>query len=189
MKDKDTRALRVNVMLVAALIVGILLGALLGGSISESSLTFFSFGGVYDSKAGWLSVFLSYFVSSAAFVTASFLMGFCAVSHPLELLLVAFKGLGLGALARNIYSCTDIASRILLFVPFSVLSCGILILQSCDSVQMSTRYLSLSVTSENQIGMANEFRGYIFKFVLYLIACGVIAALNCLAMRLISGVF
>lgn len=111
-------------------------------------------------------------------------MGFCAVSQPFELALVAFKGMGLGVLARSIYSCDNILIRIALFIPFAVLSSGILIMQSCDSVAMSTRYLMLSVTAENRLGIAHEFRDYIFRFLIYLTACAAVSALNCLMLRL-----
>lgn len=132
----------------------------------------------YDISENWQSVFVYGFTGSAAFVTAAFLMGFCAVSQPFELLLVAFKGLGLGVLARSIYSCDDILTGLILFLPGAVLSSGILILQSCQAAQMSTRYLLLSVTAENRLGLAKEFRDYIFKFLICLLGCALVSAME-----------
>ncbi len=181
--DKQ-KGIRLDMMLIIALIIGIAIG-----TVASLNMTAQKLAGAYADSAsscpdGWISVFLSYFMGSAAFVTAAFLMGFCAVSQPFELALVAFKGLGLGVLARSIYCCDDILIRIALFLPFAVLSSGILIMQSCDSVAMSTRYLMLSVTAENRLGIAHEFRDYIFKFLIYLMACAAVSAINCLIIRL-----
>ena len=182
---KDKKNVRLDVLLVCSLVAGIALGAVFGADVAISdkglSVLFYP-----TEDSGWLGAFASSFFGSASFVTASFLMGFGAVSQPLELLLVAFKGLGLGAVVRGIYACDNILARLVVFVPFAVMSCGVLILQSVESVEMSTRYLALSVTGENRIGMANEFKDYIFKFLIYLLSCAVMSALNCLAVQLFS---
>lgn len=141
----------------------------------------------YDISANWVEAFAYGFIGSASFVAAAFLMGFCAVSQPFELLLVAFRGLGLGVLARSVYSCDDILIGLMLFLPGAVLSSGILILQSCRAVQMSTRYLLLSVTSENRLGLAKEFRDYIFWFLVSLLACALVSAIEISVRFLIAG--
>ncbi len=175
------KSVRIDVLLVCSLVVGIALGAVFSSGVDIEVIS--GLYGVPTSDSSWVNEFFSSFLGSASFVTAAFLMGFCAVSQPFELLLVAFKGLGLGAVVRNIYSCDNILVRIALFLPFSVMAAGVLILQSCESVEMSTRYLSLSVTSENRIGIANEFKDYIMKYLIYILSCAVISALNCLAVR------
>lgn len=171
-------------LLIISLIIGIAVGTVVSLNMNPEKLAGVYLDGFYSGGRDWTTVFLSYFVGSAAFVTVAFLMGFCAVSQPFELALVAFKGLGLGVMARSIYCCEDILTRVALFLPFAVLSSGILIMQSCDSVAMSTRYLMLSVTAENRIGIAHEFRDYIFKFLIYLIACAAVSAINCLILGL-----
>ncbi len=172
-------------MLIIALIAGIAAGTIISLNMNPQQLTGMFENGIYSADMDWTSAFAAYFIGSAAFVIAAFLMGFCAVSQPFELALVAFKGLGLGVLARSIYSCDDILVNIALFLPFAVLSSGILIMQSCDSVAMSTRYLMLSVTAENRLGIAYEFRNYIFRFLIYLTACAAVSAGNCLILRLL----
>ncbi len=181
---EKTKGIRLDMLLIISLIAGIGIGAAVGANMTPQGLMTIYSDGVYAAGDDWVSAFFSYFIGSAAFVTAAFLMGFCAVSQPFELALVAFKGMGLGVRVRSIYSCDNILIRIALFIPFAVLSSGILIMQSCDSVAMSTRYLMLSVTAENRLGIAHEFRNYIFRFLIYLTACAAVSALNCLILRL-----
>lgn len=184
MNEPKQSKIGVDVLMLIFLAVGIAVGAALslnlnlsglGGSLALNSM---------ETNADWQRNFILGFISPAAFVTAAFLMGFCAVSQPFELLLVGFRGLGLGVLARNIYSCDDILSGLILFLPGAVISCGILILQSCRAVQMSTRYLLISVTSENRIGLAKEFRDYIFWFIVSLFCCALLSAAE-IAIRLL----
>lgn len=184
LKTGEVKGIRLEILLAAALIVGIVLGVIVSFGMNESDLLAAYTGGVYKDFNSWSDAFLTYFIGSASFVAAAFLMGFGAVSHPFELMLVAFKGLGLGVLARAVYSCDEILIRMALFLPFAVLSSGVLIMQSCESVAMSSRYFSISVTTENRLGIANEFRDYIFKFIIFLTSCAVISALNCLVLRL-----
>lgn len=180
----SNKVFRTDILLVLFLIVGIVLGAVASLKIGSEALAGIYSSDIYTDFDSWMETFLNYFAGSAVFVTAAFLMGFGAVSHPFEIMLVCFKGLGLGVLVSSIYSCDDILIRMALFLPFAVLSSGILIMQSCESVAMSQRYFSLSLTNENRLGLANEFRDYILKFLIYLVSCGVLSALNCLVLRL-----
>lgn len=180
-ESNDIKPARVDVLLVASMIAGVALGAVFytGHSNGASGALL----AAEIAENGWLRVYLQSFAGSALFVVAAFLMGFGAVSQPFELMLVAFRGLGMGAAIRGIYSGEDIFINLALYLPFAVLSAGVLILQSCESVSMSSRYLALSVTTENRLGIANEFKDYIFKFLIYLTACAAISALYCLAVR------
>lgn len=181
------RGLRMDAVLIASMVLGIAVGAVISCNMDEASLAGIYAGGVYDPSENWFAAFFSYFLSSAAFVTAAFLMGFSPLSHPFEIMLVCFKGMGLGVLAGSIYSCDNIPVCLALFLPFAVVSSGILIYQSMESLDMSTRYLDISITSENRIGLAREFRDYIFRFVILLVACGAVSSVNCLVLRIFSS--
>lgn len=183
LKLSDNKSIKPDVLLTASLIAGIILGVLAGADMEFSGF----FGVQLSVQNGWTDAFLSCFIGSASFVTAAFLLGFSAVSHPFLLMLVAFKGLGLGVLVRSVYSGDNIFRDMAAFLPFALLSSGVLILQSCESLGMSGRYFSLSVTNENRLGIANEFRDYIFKFLIYLLSCGLISALNCLLARALES--
>ena len=96
---EKTKGIRLDMLLIISLILGIALGAAVGAKMTPQGLMTTYSDGVYAAGGDWVSAFFSYFIGSAAFVTAAFLMGFCAVSQPFELALVAFMGMGLGVLA------------------------------------------------------------------------------------------
>ncbi|MCC8131861.1 MAG: hypothetical protein LUC38_01550 [Oscillospiraceae bacterium] len=176
---KDTR----ETVLIISLIAGIAVGALVGMRLSEANISAVMETSFLEYRESAFESFLSFFISSAALVIMVFLLGFSAVFQPLEVLLVAFKGLGLGLLARCIYSDEEAMAKLLVFLPFSVISSGILIFQARNAISMSMGYFSISITTENRLGMANEFREYIFRFFIYLLSCAVISALGCLSLN------
>ncbi len=185
MNNNDTkeRGISPETVLVVSLIVGIAVGALVGMKLSDSEISDLTKVSFLTFRDNPVESFLSFFVSSATLVVTVFLMGFCAVFQPLEVLLVAFKGLGLGLMAQSVYSGNDVLPKLIVFLPFSVISSGILVFQARDAVMMSARYFSISITTENRIGFANEFREYIFKFFIHLLSCVVISTLGCFALR------
>ncbi len=176
-----------DTVLIVALILGIAAGALVGMKLSDSEISGLLGTSFLTCRENSFESFLSFFISSASFVVVVFLMGFCAVFQPFEVLLVAFKGLGLGLIARCVYAEEDALVKLLIFLPFSVISSGILIFQARDAVSMSMGYFSISITTENRLGMANEFREYIFRFFIYLLSCAVVSALGCLALSVMNA--
>ena len=60
-------------------------------------------------------------------------------------------------------------------------------MQADSAIQMSVRYLMLSVTDENCIGLAREFRLYILGFFKPLAVCAVLSAAGCMLLRLSAG--
>lgn len=176
LKNNERKNSKRQLLLFTCLSLGVLAGAYFGqGKALDSSL-----------QGDWYKTFISIFSSSALFVTVSFLLGFCAVFAPLQYVVVIFKGLGLGAVAKNAYSSGRLLPQILLFLLFSVFSCLVLVSQAGEAVGMSQRYLAISVTTENRLGLAVEFKEYIFKYLIYLILCGIIGALNSLSLSLLQ---
>ncbi|MCD7822886.1 MAG: hypothetical protein LUG86_02535 [Oscillospiraceae bacterium] len=175
-----------DTVLIFALVVGIAIGALVGMKLSESEISSLVKTSFLTYRENRFESFFSFFISSSSFVIVVFLMGFCAVFQPFEVLLVALKGLGLGLIARCVYASDNLLPDLLLFLPFSVISSGILIFQARDAVSMSMGYFSISITTENRLGMANEFREYIFRFFIYLLSCAVISALGCLTLSVMN---
>ncbi|MCD7846711.1 MAG: hypothetical protein LUG49_01550 [Oscillospiraceae bacterium] len=173
-------------LLIVALVLGIAVGALIGINLSESDISNLIETSFLTYRENMVESFLSFFVSSAILVVIVFLMGFSAVFQPLEVMLVALKGLGLGLIARCVYACDDVLPKLLVFLPFSVISSGILIFQARDAVSMSMGYFSISITTENRLGMANEFREYIFRFFIYLLSCAAVSALGCLTLSVMN---
>lgn len=136
------------------------------------------------SEGQWLRVFFGTFSGVGLLLGAAFLLGFCALSQPAELLLTAFRGLGLGVCVRGVYLTDNVLISIPAFVPFAVLSTWVLVLASREAFRLSVRYFRLSVTSENRLGIRNEIRDYIIRFIIYLMA----AALLALADAFLAGV-
>ena len=175
-----------------ALFASLSAGMLAGGAVFGLEGSPYSFlddlGG--PPGAGW-QCYLTLLAGTASFVTLSFLMGFCALSAPFEYLLVAFKGLGAGAFVRLAYS-QGVGSGSL-FAPLfqaaflAAVSCLPLVMQADSAIQMSVRYLMLSVTDENCIGLAREFRLYILGFFKHLAVCAVLSAAGCMLLRLYAG--
>lgn len=184
--NKKQTGISIETILIVSLIAGIAIGAVIGMKLSEDEISNLIKTSFLTYKENRIESFLLFFVSSASFVTAIFLMGFCAVFQPLEVLLVALKGLELGFIARCVYADENVLSKLLIFLPFSVITSGILILQARDSVSMSMGYFSISITTENRLGMANEFREYIFRFFIYLLSCAVVSALGCLMLSVMN---
>ncbi len=116
--SRDTK----ETVLVVALVVGIAVGAVIGMNLSDSDISNLIETSYLTYRENSIRSFISFFVSSASFVTAVFLMGFCAVFQPFEVLLVALRGLGLGLMARCVYASDDVLSKLLIFLPFSVIS-------------------------------------------------------------------
>ncbi len=172
MNNNNRHSTKKQLLLFMFLAIGIAIGAYFNQTAIGLNFSF---------NKSWQSVLILAFCESALYVSLAFLLGFCAVSWPLLHIVSLLKGLGLGAVAQSIYASGNIFPAILLFLPFSGMSCFVLMSQTVNSIFMSVRYFAISVTAENRLGMAVEFKEYIFKYLVNLTLCGIIAALNSLA--------
>lgn len=136
----------------------------------------------------WLQVFLSSFVGVGAMALMAFFLGFCALSQPLELLLVAFRGLGLGVCVRGVYLSTNVMISMAAFLPYAILSTGVLVLAAKEAFGLSMCYLRLSATTENRLGIKNEIRDYTAKFMIYIMLLAALAMADAFLARSLGSI-
>lgn len=180
MKEGILRPKSINIDIAFALstAVGITAGVILSLNLEDSALI--SLSGTQQklslaAQGGWLRVFFSSFVGVGVLLLAAFLFGFSAVSQPLELLLVAFRGVGLGICVRGVYLGGEVLRSMAVFLPYAVLSTGLLLIGAKEAFFLSMRYLHLSSTTENRLGIKTEIHDYTTKFMILAILLAALA--------------
>lgn len=186
-----TKSVSLPIALAMAAAVGITAGVIL--SLNMDGVTLVSLCGTENklSLAGsgqWLNVFLGSFLGIAALILASFILGFSAIGQPAELLIVAFRGLGLGVCVRGVYLSGDVIRSMAAFLPYAILSTGVLMLSAKEAFCLSMRYLNISTTAENRLGLKNEVRDYTARFTVYIILLAALAMADALLMKYIGTV-
>ncbi len=184
------RAMGADVALAVFCAVGITAGVILSLKMDEASLI--TLGGseaklALAAEGSWLRLFWGSFSGAFALLAAAFVLGFCAVAQPLEMLLMAFRGLGLGVCIRGIYLGSGVFRSMAVFLPFAVFSTAILWLTSREALAMSSRYLEISKTNENRLGLKNEVRDYITRFMIYAMLLAVLSCADAYLARAVSG--
>ncbi len=184
------KTVSLDIALAVSAAVGVTAGVILSINMDEASLV--SMSGVPEKLAlaadgRWLRIFLGSFAGAGLLLLAAFLLGFCAVSQPAELLLTAFRGLGLGVCVRGVYLGDEVLKSLAAFLPYAVLSTGVLALGAREAFRLSMRYLSLSVTAENRLGIKNEIRDYTARFLILAVLLAVLAMGDAFLAKLISG--
>lgn len=172
-------SMNIDIAFALAAVVGVTLGVILSINLDEDMLIRLS--GTQEKLAlaangSRLGIIAGSFAGVGMLLGLAFLCGFSAVSQPIELLIVAFRGLGLGVCVRGIYLGEGVLRSMAVFLPFAVLSTGILILGSKEAFGLSMRYLGLSSTTENRLGIKTEIHDYIIKFILLTLLLTVLAA-------------
>lgn len=135
-----------------------------------------------------VKLFLNSLFGPGLFLCAAFLCGFCAVGQPAELLLSAFRGLGLGVCVRGVYQSRNIPVAAACFLPYAILSTCVLIIALRDAFSLSMRYLGLTVTSENRLGIKNEIHDYITRFMIYAAALAALSVLDVILAGRLGGI-
>lgn len=184
------RAMNIDVALAVFCAAGVTAGVII--SVRLDAATLISLGGAeaklaLAAEGRWLRLFFGSFTGIFLMLASSFLFGFCAVAQPFELLLVMFRGLGLGICVRGIYLGEDVWRSLAVFLPFAVLSTGVLILASRDSFYLSMRYLSLSSTNENRLGLRSAVNDYAVKFLIYTVLLALLTFADSFLTRAVLG--
>ena len=184
-----TKSVSLPIALAVAAAVGITAGVILSLNMDGGTLVSLCGTGQKLSLAGegqWLTVFLGSFLGIAALLLAAFFLGFSAIGQPAELLLVAFRGLGLGVCVRGVYLSDDVLRSMAAFLPYAILSTGVLILSAKEAFCLSMRYLHLSTTAENRLGLRNEVRDYTARFMIYIVLLAALAMADALLMKYVG---
>lgn len=184
------KPVNLDIALAVSTAVGVTAGVILSLNMDEPSLILLSGAEqkmTLAAEGNWLNVFFSSFAGVAVILSAAFLCGFCAVAQPIELILAAFRGLGLGVCVRGIYLGANVLLSMAAFLPFAILSTGVLLLGIKEAFGLSMRYLSLSTTSENRLGIKTEIHDYTARFMILAILLGVLAMGDALLASLLSS--
>lgn len=130
--------------------------------------------------------FYSALVSSAVFVVPLFLLGFCAIAQPAEVLTPFFKGLGVGLSVSSIYYVNGFKAAwfiaVYILIP-TVLNAVIVIICAKESLRMSRGFLSC-IDKEN--AAVYPLKLYLARYFVAFAACFVsafIEALNFLVFK------
>lgn len=185
-----TKAMSLDIALGISAAVGVTAGVILSLNMDAAALV--NLCGTEQklslaAQGEWLQVFLSSFIGVGAMVLAAFFLGFCALSQPVELLLVAFRGLGLGVCVRGVYLSTNVMTSMAAFLPYAILSTGVLVLAAKEAFGLSMQYLRLSATTENRLGIKNEIRDYTAKFTIYTLMLAALAMADAFLARSIGS--
>lgn len=188
--NKRNPLIKTETAVVLSLILGIALGVAVCEVIPQSTLAAFS--GINATLSSlqngdWLHAFVSSFIFAEVFVVIMYLIGFGAIFQPVSLILCAVRGVGLGVCVRGIYSSDNVLLNLAAFLPFAVASTLVILSQAKQSIKMAGYYFSLTVTSENRLGVKTEIHDYTAKFVILTIVLAIFSALNCLLLRLIDS--
>ena len=186
-----TKAMSLDIALGISAAVGVTAGVILSLNMDAAALV--NLCGTeqklsFAAQGEWLQVFLSSFIGVGAMVLAAFFLGFCALSQPVELLLVAFRGLGLGVCVRGVYLSTNVMTSMAAFLPYAILSTGVLVLAAKEAFGLSMQYLRLSATTENRLGIKNEIRDYTAKFMIYTLMLAALAMADAFLARSIGSI-
>lgn len=136
----------------------------------------------------WIKTAVGTFSGAALLLGVIFLMGFCALGQPGELILTAVRGIGLGICTRGVYLSEHIPLSLAAFLPHAILSTAVLIIAAREAFILSTRYLRLSLTAENRLGLRNEIRDYIIKFLIYTLLLALLSLLDAMLCRRLANI-
>ena len=183
--------INVNSLATLSIVVGIVAGVIISFWIDREVLSSVcTFDSIYSkAESGkWLLLFASLFVRAEIWLAVAFVFGFGAVYHPLSLLLLMFRGLGLGACTRGVYLTADVFENLAAFLPISIVSLALLVLQTREAMRIQSIYFSLTITNENRIGLKKEAGDYVTKFLIYSLILAIICMIECIIIRLVLSV-
>ena len=183
--------INVNSLATLSVVVGIVAGVIISFWIDREVLSSVcTFDSIYLKAASgkWLLLFASLFLQAEIWLAVAFVFGFGAVYHPLSLLLLMFRGLGLGACTRGVYLTADVFKNLAVFLPISIVTLALLVLQTREAIRIQSMYFSLTVTNENRIGLKREAVDYVAKFLIYSLILAIICMIECIIIRLFLSV-
>ncbi len=182
---------RFTAILAGMVLLGVLIGALLyvfvRGTGDEE--TFARLALVNENflntrrEASFLRILFGSFFSSTLYLGGIFLLGFWAISQPFTLLVLVFRGLGLGAVLAQIYAAHGrgaILITLVLILPYTLLSVTALVLGARESIRMSNIYCAVSLSSRCPERMVDTVKLYLVKFLVLEAMIAAAAAVDCI---------
>lgn len=182
-------------ILFGIMLCGILIGTIVFCNFSDASADKLSFlaQGYLASRAedGAFKILWSTFFNSSLLLFVTFLLGFSAVSQPIELTVPFFKGLGLGATVAQIYSISGAKGFIivlLLVIPSAAITSIVLLLAVKDAVRFSNKLSHIACSTAFVTGMRDTTKNYCNRFFMLEAVTAIGALLDCLCTMLFAGI-
>ncbi len=181
-------------VMIGTLLLGVVLGTLSYCFMPQSTVDLLSaavkdFVG-FRQTADFGHLLISSFFSATLFIAAEFLLGLFALGQLPELLVLVYRGSGLGIILSQAYVNTDrnrIVLVILFIVPALVISCYSLALAAKEAVRMSSRMMTLLLVNKPCPGLLDHFKNYAVRFAAIEALTAVAAAVDCISSLLIAS--
>lgn len=148
--------------------IAALLQSLLGGK------------GIADWEQDFLASLLSAFGGNALLIAGLFLCGFCAVSQPIIIFILLFRGLGFGLLGGYLYGVGQKGAVLyyaLVVLPEMMASVIVLVAAAREALSFTKNFLQVLLPTVQSVNRKNEIpvRAYCFRFVLILLLSAVMS--------------
>lgn len=119
-----------------------------------------------------MQTFLLSIFSSIIFLIILYLLGLCAISHPIVFFTIFFKGLGIGITVTHLYSTYKLKgilfALIIIIIP-SIISTISIIIAGKEALRLSTLFLSKIFPKIDGELSPTTFKFYNIKFIILLI--------------------
>ena len=181
-------------VMIGTLLLGTVLGTLSYCFMPQSTVDLLSaavkdFVG-FRQTADFGHILIRSFFTTTLFIAAEFLLGIFALGQLPELLVLVYRGSGLGIILSQAYVTTQksrIVLVILFIVPAAVISCYALSLAAKEAVRMSSRLMTLLLVSKPCPGLLEHFKNYAARFAAIEALAAVSAAVDCIGSLLIAS--
>lgn len=192
MKNKNypeqDRTNKTFLILSGAVTVGILIGAVYGTKHNVASPWIHQYFLPEYSGSTVYEVFRNTFVSLAVFNVTAFLMGLSALGQPVGLLMLLYRGFGMGAAVSSVYltrSLHGIPSVLTLILPECVAVTIISVLAVRELMRLSKSIFMFTISDTSHTEKA--FRIYCLEFLVLIIISLVVAVLVTVLNYIFSG--
>jgi hypothetical protein len=164
--------LQLQYIAVAMLIlIGVVIGASLAGkSGSQSGIGVFMQEMLSKDAAskGFLSLLISSFTSSSLLLSAAFMLGLFALGSPGHILILMFKGAGIGFSMGYVYieyGLKGFAICAFFILPWAVLTSFAVLIACREGICFSLLVIRTILPGTEKLSLWNDFCKYCFKFV------------------------
>lgn len=157
--------------------------------LSDTSFSAENFLRLRESKS-FAGILFSSFGSTSVFIIIAFVLGFSAISQPLEVLIPLLKGIILGMLSAEIYIQSQqhgILLSLCLVLPCGIISMYAVISSAREAVGLSNIILTNILTLGHTSGLRETVKLYAVKFLVLEAVTAVAAAVDCLCAVVFCG--
>ncbi len=174
----------------AVLIMGIALGSFFGNPYNISSpLVNQFFSPVYSGNTP-VEVFSNTFMSLFFFVLTAFLSGMSAIGQPVGILLLLYRGFGIGISTMSLYcqkGLSAVPAVVTLVLPKAIFSSAVSVLAVRELLRLSCRVMKFVTSGESTVSEEKSFRLYCVKFAVLCGMCVAISVADAVANYLFAG--